>query len=123
MCYMYTVYSGMQEWVIQIPSIPFLVLVLFPSLHLKYFITSTCSLRLRDTNKHKVFFVNSSTRLLQTNSVLLADGKHIPVCKHSTFHVPTCAQLELLLREDHSSRNFLVLNLEIELHVVYRANT
>ena len=27
----------MQEWVIQIPSIPILVSVLFPSLHLKYF--------------------------------------------------------------------------------------
>ena len=34
---MYTVYSGMQEWVIQIPSIPILVSVPFPSLHLKYF--------------------------------------------------------------------------------------
>ena len=34
MCCMY---SGMQEWVIQIPSIPILVSVLFPSLHLKYF--------------------------------------------------------------------------------------
>ena len=32
---MYTVYSGMQEWVIQIPSIPILVSVLFPSLHLE----------------------------------------------------------------------------------------
>ena len=31
MCCMYTVYSGMQEWVIQIPSIPILVSVLFPS--------------------------------------------------------------------------------------------
>ena len=31
-------HSGrMQEWVIQIPSIPILVSVLFPSLHLKYF--------------------------------------------------------------------------------------
>ena len=30
-------YSGMQEWVIQIPSIPILVSVLFPSLNLKYF--------------------------------------------------------------------------------------
>ena len=29
--------GGMQEWVIQIPSIPILVSVLFPSLHLKYF--------------------------------------------------------------------------------------
>ena len=38
MCCMYTVYSGMQEWVlIQISSIPILVSVLFPSLHLKYF--------------------------------------------------------------------------------------
>ena len=37
MCCMYTVYSGMQEWVIQIPSIPFLVSALFPSLHLKHF--------------------------------------------------------------------------------------
>ena len=37
MCCMYIVYSGMQEWVIQIPSIPILVSVLFPSLHLKYF--------------------------------------------------------------------------------------
>ena len=37
MCCMYTVYSGMQEWVIQIPSIPILVSVLFPSLHLKYY--------------------------------------------------------------------------------------
>ena len=37
MCCMYTVYSGMQEWVIQIPSIPILVSVLFPSLHLIYF--------------------------------------------------------------------------------------
>ena len=37
LCCMYTVYSGMQEWVIQIPSIPILVSVLFPSLHLKYF--------------------------------------------------------------------------------------
>ena len=37
MCCMYTVYSGMQEWVIQIPPIPILVSVLFPSLHLKYF--------------------------------------------------------------------------------------
>ena len=35
MCYMYTVYSGMQEWVIQIPSIPILVSVLFPSLDIK----------------------------------------------------------------------------------------
>ena len=35
MCCMYTVYSGMQEWVIQIPSIPILVSVLFPSLHLR----------------------------------------------------------------------------------------
>ena len=42
---LYTVYmqhimahsGGMQEWVIQIPSIPFLVSALFPSLHLKYF--------------------------------------------------------------------------------------
>ena len=41
---LYTVYmqhimahsGGMQEWVIQIPSIPILVSVLFPSLHLKY---------------------------------------------------------------------------------------
>ena len=47
---LYTVYmqhimahsGGMQEWVIQIPSIPILVSVLFPSLHLKYkiFVTS-----------------------------------------------------------------------------------
>ena len=39
---MYTVFSGMQEWVIQIPSIPILVSVLFPSLHLriKIFVTS-----------------------------------------------------------------------------------
>ena len=29
MCYMYTVYSGMQEWVLQIPSIPILVLFVF----------------------------------------------------------------------------------------------
>ena len=29
--------SGMQEWVIEIPSIPFLVSVLFLSVHLKYF--------------------------------------------------------------------------------------
>ena len=29
--------GGMQEWVIQIPSILILVSVLFPSLHLKYF--------------------------------------------------------------------------------------
>ena len=36
-CAMYTVYSGKQEWVIHIPSIPILVSVLFPSLHLKYF--------------------------------------------------------------------------------------
>ena len=35
MCCMYTVYSGIQEWVIQIPSIPILVFVLFPSLHLR----------------------------------------------------------------------------------------
>ena len=35
MCCMYTVYSGMQEWVLQIPSIPILVSVLFPSLHLR----------------------------------------------------------------------------------------
>ena len=42
---LYTVYmqhimahsGGMQEWVMQIPSIPILVSVLFPSLHLKYF--------------------------------------------------------------------------------------
>ena len=42
---LYTVYmqhimahsGGMQEWVIRIPSIPILVSVLFPSLHLKYF--------------------------------------------------------------------------------------
>ena len=42
---LYTVYmqhimahsGGMQEWVIQIPSIQILVSVLFPSLHLKYF--------------------------------------------------------------------------------------
>ena len=42
---LYTVYmqhimahsGGMQEWVIQIPSIPILVSVIFPSLHLKYF--------------------------------------------------------------------------------------
>ena len=42
---LYTVYmqhimahsGGMQEWVIKIPSIPILVSVLFPSLHLKYF--------------------------------------------------------------------------------------
>ena len=31
MCCKYTVYSGMQEWIIQIPSIPILVSVLFPS--------------------------------------------------------------------------------------------
>ena len=31
----YTVYSGMQEWVIQIPSIPILVSVLYPSLLLE----------------------------------------------------------------------------------------
>ena len=35
MCCKYTVYSGMQEWVIQIPSIPILVSVIFPSLHLR----------------------------------------------------------------------------------------
>ena len=35
MCGKYTVYSGMQEWVIQIPSIPILVSVLFPSLYLR----------------------------------------------------------------------------------------
>ena len=35
--HVHTVYSGMQEWVIQIPSIPILVSVLFPSLHLKHF--------------------------------------------------------------------------------------
>ena len=50
---LYTVYmqhimahsGGMQEWVIQIPSIPILVSVLFPSLHLKnkIFVTSLCS--------------------------------------------------------------------------------
>ena len=42
---LYTVYmqhimahsGGMQKWVIEIPSIPILVSVLFPSLHLKYF--------------------------------------------------------------------------------------
>ena len=45
---LYTVYmqhimahsGGMQEWVIQIPSIPILVSVLFPSLHQKYFRTT-----------------------------------------------------------------------------------
>ena len=42
MCCMYTVYSGMQEWVIQIHSIPILVSVLFPSLHLdKIFVMVT----------------------------------------------------------------------------------
>ena len=50
---LYTVYmqhimahsGGMQEWVIQIPSIPILVSVLFPSLHLrnKNFVTSLYS--------------------------------------------------------------------------------
>ena len=35
MCCMYTVYSGMQEWVIQKASISILVSVLFPSLHLR----------------------------------------------------------------------------------------
>ena len=36
--------GGMQEWVIQIPSIPILVSVLFPSLHLnKIFVTSSYS--------------------------------------------------------------------------------
>ena len=49
---LYTVYmqhimahsGGMQEWVIQIPSIPILVSVLFPSLHLnKIFVTSLYS--------------------------------------------------------------------------------
>ena len=57
---LYTVYmqhimahsGGMQEWVIQIPSIPFLVSVLFPSLHLKYFrikifVTSIVFMRMR----------------------------------------------------------------------------
>ena len=47
---LYTVYmqhimahsGGMQEWVIQIPSIPILVSVLFPSLHLKYFRINFC---------------------------------------------------------------------------------
>ena len=34
LCVACTVYSGMQEWVIQIPSIQILV---SPSLHLKYF--------------------------------------------------------------------------------------
>ena len=29
--------GGVQEWVIQVPSIPILVSVLFASLHLKYF--------------------------------------------------------------------------------------
>ena len=37
MCCKYTVCSGIQEWLIQIPSIQILVSVLFPSLHLKYF--------------------------------------------------------------------------------------
>ena len=35
MCCLYIVYSEMQEWVIQIPSIPILVSILFPSLHLE----------------------------------------------------------------------------------------
>ena len=35
MCCKYTVYSGMQEWVIQIPSIPILVSAIFPSLHIE----------------------------------------------------------------------------------------
>ena len=34
------------------------------------------------------FFVKSSSWLLHVDSLLLADGKHIPVCKHSKFHAP-----------------------------------
>ena len=37
LCVACTQCSGMQEWVIQIPSNSILVSVLFPSLHLKYF--------------------------------------------------------------------------------------
>ena len=53
---LYTVYmqhtmAQMQEWVIQIPSIPILVSVLFPSLHLKYFrikfLLLVCFMRMR----------------------------------------------------------------------------
>ena len=63
MCCMYTVYSGMQEWVIQIPSIPILVSVLFPSLHLKYFrIKFLLLVKKKDTKKWK----NQHWKVVQT---------------------------------------------------------
>ena len=44
--------------------------------------------RTREVFLDLCFFVNSSWWLLHTDSLLLADGKHIPVCKHSKFHLP-----------------------------------
>ena len=63
---LYTVYmqhimahsGGIQEWVIQIPSIPILVSVLFPSLYLKYFrinfllLVSIVFMRMRTNHTH-----------------------------------------------------------------------
>ena len=42
---------GMQEWVIQIPSIPILVSVLFPSLHLRIHFLLLVHIRRRNTLK------------------------------------------------------------------------
>ena len=59
--------GGMQEWLIQIPSIPILVSVLFPSLHLKYFRIKflLLVLILRSTRcfKHAVSLEDHQTRL------------------------------------------------------------
>ena len=44
--------GGMQEWVIQIPSIPILVSVLFPSLHLRIkFLLLVCIVFMRMLTK------------------------------------------------------------------------
>ena len=43
--------GGMQEWVIYIPSIPILVSVLFPSLHLRKFLLLVCIVFMRMRTK------------------------------------------------------------------------
>ena len=74
MCCMYTVYSGMQEWVIQIPSIPILVSVLFPSLHLKYFRIKFLLLVYKERQDYKV-----GKKLPTTFCVLLQETETIMV--------------------------------------------
>ena len=102
----------MQEWVIQIPSIPILVSVLFPSLHLKYFrikflLLVTYIGTMQGTGACKIVLEYMYCKLHLTVNVVRKLARSILVVVHLflhfAFHLARALNFQMLIRHTYAN--------------------